>query len=196
MIGRLTGTVVEKGRDSIVLMCNGVGFEIAVSDFTMRELSLEQDVQLYTKMIVREDSLSMAGFYTREEKELFELLTSVSKVGTKVGLSILSSYDINTIKTAILKGDAVLLSKVPGIGKKTAERLILELKDKISPLEVSQEEEMQASSDETDDVLLALIGLGFSRAEALKAIRTIALKQPNLTAQAMIPKALALLSKA
>lgn len=195
MIGRLIGTVVEKGRDSIVLMCNGVGFEIAVSDFTMRELSLEQDVRLYTKMIVREDSLSMAGFYAREEKELFELLTSVSKVGTKVGLNILSSYDINTIKNAILKEDAVLLSKIPGIGKKTAERLILELKDKISPVEISQEEGVQASKDETDDVLLALIGLGFSRTEVLKAIRTVALKHPDLTAQAMIPRALALLSK-
>lgn len=196
MIGRLTGTVVEKEKDTIVLMCNGVGFEIAVSEFTMREFSLEQDIQLYTKMIVREDSLSMVGFYTREEKELFELLTSVSKVGTKVGLSILSSYDIHTVKGAILRGDAVLLSKVPGIGKKTAERLILELKDKISPPEGSLEEGVKMNVDETDDVLLALTALGFSRTEALNAIRAVALKYPNLTAQEMIPKALAVLSKA
>lgn len=196
MIGRLTGTVVEKEKDTIVLMCNGVGFEIAVSEFTMREFSLEQDIQLYTKMIVREDSLSMVGFYTREEKELFELLTSVSKVGTKVGLSILSSYDIHTVKGAIFRGDAVLLSKVPGIGKKTAERLILELKDKISPLEGSLEEGVKMNVDETDDVLLALTALGFSRTEALNAIRAVALKYPNLTAQEMIPKALAVLSKA
>lgn len=194
MIGQLYGTIAEKNKDSVILVCQGVGFEVSVSDLTMRELKIEGQAKLYTKMIVREDHISMVGFASKEEKELFELLTSVSKVGPKVGLSILSSYEISAIRSAIVNSNVSMLSKVPGIGKKTAERLILELKDKIRVSETVDMRE-QADISDSSEVLEVLLSLGFGRSEAIKAIKKISDAHPELRGEEMIPKVLSLLSR-
>lgn len=195
MIGQLIGTIVEKNRDTVILLCNGVGFEVGVSDFTMRELHLNTEAKLYTKMIVREDHISMVGFFSKEEKEMFELLTSVSKIGPKVGLNILSSYEITKVRSAIAGSNVSMLSKIPGIGKKTAERLILELKDKVGAAEILDMGDDAGTAASSDDVLEVLLSLGFARNEAMQAIKKLSSSYPDLKGEEMIPKALSLLSR-
>lgn len=197
MIGLLIGEVAEKSIDQILLLCNGIGYEVSVSQNTMKEIFIGKEITLYTKMIVREDFISLVGFFTKEERELFELLTSVSKIGPKVGLAILSTYEPDTVKTCIVTGNVLKLSKVSGIGKKTAERMILELKDKISIFEVNQselEEGEQLLLGE-DEVLEALLSLGFSKGECQKTVERARRENPNVPADKLISIALSKLSK-
>lgn len=197
MIGLLIGEVAEKSIDQILLLCNGIGYEVSVSQNTMKEIFIGKEITLYTKMIVREDFISLVGFFTKEERELFELLTSVSKIGPKVGLAILSTYEPDTVKTCIVTGNVLKLSKVSGVGKKTAERMILELKDKISIFEVNQselEEGEQLLLGE-DEVLEALLSLGFSKGECQKTVERARRENPNVPADKLISIALSKLSK-
>ncbi len=197
MIGLLIGEVAEKSIDQILLLCNGIGYEVSVSQNTMKEIFIGKEITLYTKMIVREDFISLVGFFTKEERELFELLTSVSKIGPKVGLAILSTYEPDTVKTCIVTGNVLKLSKVSGVGRKTAERMILELKDKISIFEVNQselEEGEQLLLGE-DEVLEALLSLGFSKGECQKTVERARRENPNVPADKLISIALSKLSK-
>src|SRR5689334_3135332 len=132
MIGHLTGTVFEKELGAVILDVGGVGYRVHVSNATFAALPAEtgSSVSLYTYMAVRETSMELYGFADKEELALFELLINVSGIGPKSGLAILSLANAATLTTAIAKNDVSYLTKVSGIGKKTAEKIILELKDK------------------------------------------------------------------
>ena len=125
MYSYIKGTVEEIYLDRIVLENNGIGYEINVSSFTAQSVQKGKDAKIFTKLIVREDDMSLCGFATKEEMKMFELLTSVSKIGPKVGLSILSFASPGQLGAYILSEDVAKLSKAPGVGKKTAERIVL-----------------------------------------------------------------------
>src|ERR687892_985835 len=131
MIYRLRGTLVEKDTEGVVIDVGGVGYRASASLATLRALpSLGEECVIHTRMVVREDAMLLFGFAEREERAAFDVLTAVSKVGPKLALSILSSMSPPEISETVAKGDVLKLASVPGLGKKTAERLVLELKGK------------------------------------------------------------------
>jgi holliday junction DNA helicase RuvA len=131
MIHRLRGTLVEKDTEGVVIDVGGVGYRASCSLATLRALpSVGEECVVHTRMVVREDAMLLFGFAAREERSAFDALTAVSKVGPKLGLSVLSNMTPPEISTAVARGDVVKLASVPGLGKKTAERLVLELKGK------------------------------------------------------------------
>ena len=125
MYSYIKGTVEEINLDYVVIDNNNIGYKINVSSNTIKDLHLGSMAKIYTKLIVREDDMSLCGFATKEEMKMFELLTSVSKIGPKVGLSILSFASPGQLGAYILSEDVSKLSKAPGVGKKTAERIVL-----------------------------------------------------------------------
>ena len=131
MIDRLRGTLVEKNAEGVVIDVEGVGYRSSASLATLRALpSLGEECVIHTRMVVREDAILLFGFAEREERAAFDVLTAVSKVGPKLALSILSSMSPQDISEAVARGDVLKLASVPGLGKKTAERLVLELRGK------------------------------------------------------------------
>jgi len=187
MISFIKGEIVKKGLDYILIDNNGIGYFINTSFSTLNMIKESEKILIYTYMHIREDILALYGFLKQEEIDMFKKLISVSGVGPKAGLSILSTYDTNTIKAIILKDDPTKMSKVPGIGKKTASKIILELRDKVGTLEtlgkndyVLDEFVSNSSSDgESSDVINALIALGFSQIEAKKALEGIDIKDKS-----------------
>ncbi len=171
MIGSLHGKLQARQDDTILVNVGGVGFRVRVSTNTAAGLgAVGSEVQLFTHLRVREDELSLYGFATEEELRLFETLLTVSGVGPKVALSVLAAAPIETLKIAIAEGNLEALTAVPGIGKKTAQRVILELKGKI---EVSGLGEIGELAPGDKDVMDALINLGYSAAEATRAARAV-----------------------
>lgn len=191
MYSYIKGIIEEIDLDYIVIENNNIGYKINVSSNTIKNLTLGESYKIYTKLIVREDDMSLCGFFTKEEMNMFELLTSVSKIGPKVGLSTLSFLTPSQINGYILTEDVAKLSKVPGIGKKTAERIILELKDKVDKLNVSYEETLieNVSTSSKDEGIDALLYLGYTQKEASEAISSV--KDKNITTEELIKKALA-----
>lgn len=177
MISFIKGEVIKKGLDYIVLDNNDIGYYINTSFSTLNKLREGERVLIQTYMHIREDIIALYGFLTLDEIELFKKLISVNGVGPKAGLSVLSTYEPNTIKEIILKDDAVRMSKVPGIGKKTAGKIILELKDKVGTLDSidirAEEVGISQLDTEASDVLNALIALGFNSYEAKKTLDKI-----------------------
>jgi holliday junction DNA helicase RuvA len=171
MIGSLAGKLQSRNDDTIIINVGGVGFRVRVSAKTAAGLGeVGSPVQLRTHLRVREDELSLYGFATEEELHLFETLLTVSGVGPKVAMSVLSAAPIATLKIAIAEGNIDALTAVPGIGKKTAQRLALELKGKIDVTGLSEVSEI---SPPDRDVIDALINLGYSAAEATRAARAV-----------------------
>ncbi|WP_291650488.1 Holliday junction branch migration protein RuvA [Clostridium sp.] len=169
-------------RDYIIIENNGIGYKIFTSGATMSSMpKIDEEVKLYLEQIVREDFLGLYGFDSREELEMFKLLLSINGVGAKAALSLLSISRINNLRYAIMMGDEKHLCKAPGIGKKTAGRIILELKDKIKKEDMS---EVIEGSGEFDDLmpnnasniaeaLGALLALGYSEKEAEAALKKV-----------------------
>ncbi|MFA5843328.1 MAG: Holliday junction branch migration protein RuvA [Coriobacteriia bacterium] len=171
MIAFLTGRVAHKTASWCIVEVGGVGFKLAMSTSSLAALPAEGDeVTLHTYLHVREDELSLFGFESVMERELFELLISVSGVGPKVALAVLSSLDPEALTGAIAGEDVALLSSVPGIGKKTAQRLIIELKDRFDA-GVGPSAVRGSASDALSGARDALLGMGFSAAEAAAALR-------------------------
>jgi Holliday junction DNA helicase RuvA len=171
MIGFLSGKLQSRTDDTLIVNVGGVGFRVRVSTSTSAGLgAIGSEVQLFTHLRVREDELSLYGFATEEELHLFEMLMTVSGVGPKVALGVLSAAPIATLKIALAEGNVDALTAVPGIGKKTAQRLVLELKGKIDASGLSEVSEV-APVDK--DVMDALINLGYSAAEATRAARSV-----------------------
>jgi len=174
MISYIKGEVVKKGLDYLVLENNNIGYYINTSLSTLNKLSDGERAIILTYMHIREDIIALYGFLTQDERDLFKKLISVNGVGPKVGLAILSTYEANTVKEIILKDDAVKMSKVPGIGKKTASKIILELKDKVGTLESlprgTENKYVTETTNEVSDVLDALVALGFGLFDAKKAL--------------------------
>lgn len=175
MIARLRGTVVAKSPASITLEVGGVGYEVHVPLSTYYQLpSGEVPVSLLIRTYVREDILALYGFLTAEEKALFEMLIGISGIGPKLAIGVLSGLSVSELIPAILRGDVGRLSSVPGIGKKTAERLVVELKDKVRKL--SSEEKLAVVMTplgydrNLEEAISALINLGYKETLAQKAV--------------------------
>lgn len=173
MIGRIRGILVERQPPQIVLMAGGVGYEIDVPMSTFYGLpALEEEVMLYTQLIVREDAQLLYGFATKAERECFRALIKVSGIGAKSALAILSSMSVAEFIMAINADDIVKLRKTPGIGAKTAERLVLELRGKLSKEGLG---EMKSKGVETShtDILQALLALGYNEKESERIMETL-----------------------
>ena len=179
MIGRITGALIEKQPPQIVVDANGVGYEIDVPMSTFYVLPhLNEKVTLYTHHVVREDAHLLFGFATRAERETFRQLTKISGIGPKIALAILSGMNADELALAIAGEDVARLSKIPGIGKKTAERLVLELRGKLSfdgggaPLAAGSALPVSPAS-ERSDIINALLALGYNDREAAAAIKPL-----------------------
>ena len=170
MISHLSGTVFEKEPGAVIVDVSGVGYRVHVSNATFAALPAESGapVSLYTHMAVREDSQDLYGFADRDELSLFEMLLSVSGIGPKSALAVLSLAGTTTLRTAIAKNDVSYLTKVSGIGKKTAEKIILELKDKLGSFAGTGPE-----LREDADVVEVLVSLGYSRDEAREVVKRL-----------------------
>ena len=182
MYAFIEGEVCEKLNGSLVLLASGVGWQLNCSNNTLQAAPpVGEKMRCYTYLSVREDAMELFGFATREEKEMFLQLTSVSGIGPKTALGVLGAMPLRDLNLAILLGDVNALSRAPGIGKKTAQRIALELKDKISQADVtaaaapSQGAVSAAalSSDAVTEAIEALIALGYSSTEARNAISQI-----------------------
>ena len=172
MIGRIKGILIEKIPPFILLDCQGVGYEIEVPMTTFFKLPDEgSDVRLLTHLVVKEDAHLLFGFATTSERHMFRQLIKVNGIGAKVALSILSSIESNELTNAIKTDDTNMLIKIPGIGKKTAERLVLELKDRVKDIEVTQASKNVITN--IDDIENALISLGYSASQASIAIKAL-----------------------
>lgn len=174
MIEFVQGELVDKGINSVVVLVGGLGYRLNVSAMTLSALPpLNEKITLFTHLHIREDEISLYGFNNTEEKGLFEILLSVSGVGPKLALSILSRQKADDFKRAVILGDTGLLVSIPGVGKKTAERIILELKDKIGKMQF-QDKGPFVWGNETVDVrsetVTALLALGYSLSEAQRAV--------------------------
>lgn len=175
MIGYIRGIVSHVFTDYCFIDVQGIGYRIFIATSTRQKLDIGSEVSLYTYLNVREDALLLYGFYTQDEYELFLNLTSVSGIGPKVALGVLSAIDTNAFRIAISQKNVTILTKIPGIGKKTAERLILELHDKIGTSdEQCHESGIALSVEHNDDVITqaveALAALGYTRAEVMPVI--------------------------
>lgn len=175
MIALLTGKIAHKSPEFIVLDVNGVGYRVQIPFSTYYELpeeGVEASLHIYTH--VKEDAISLYGFRTVAEKNFFQLLISVSGIGPKVGKDILSNCQVGDLSRAILQGDLARLCAIPGIGKKSAERIVLELKEKVGKLEISTpvQEECRTAvpSGILDDVASALVNLGYKEAVVKNAL--------------------------
>jgi holliday junction DNA helicase RuvA len=179
VIAALNGKVVEKNLNDLVLDVNGVGYRVFVSLITLARLpELGAPCRLRIRTIVREDALDLYGFMSREEEDLFLLLTSVSHVGPKLASGVLSGLEVPELVAAIGKGDVARLTKIHGVGKKTAERLVLELKDKMKTiaLEANTVETKGSSlvAKVSDDLISALLNLGYKPIQAENAAKLAA----------------------
>ena len=193
MIGRLAGTLLEKNPPQILLDVGGVGYEVNVPMSTFYNLPrIGEKVALFTQLIVREDAHLLYGFGTESERATFKQLLKVSGVGPKVGLAVLSGMSVNDLAEAVATQESGRLTRVPGIGKKTAERLLLELKDKLTVdvrITVGGDAIKPSSAA---DILNALLSLGYNEKEALYAIKGL---PKDVTVADGIRQALKLLSK-
>ena len=176
MIAHLRGLLLSKSPNAVVIDCNGVGYELAISVSTFTELGAEgSTVRLHVHTHVREDALALFGFAELTEKRLFEKLLTISGIGPKLAITVLSGISAERLVGAIRAGDHATLTKIPGIGKKTAERVVLELKDKLDDMAGFVPADAPVSlGGIADDVLSALVNLGYPRPVAQKAVETAA----------------------
>lgn len=178
MIGLLTGIVAHKGPDSVILDVSGVGYRVQIPFSTYFELPDEGGrTTLHIHTHVKEDAINLYGFRSAGEKSFFQLLLTVSGIGPKLARDILSNSQVNDLASALTRGDIARLSAIPGIGKKTAERLILELKDKVTKLGIDLQPRPGAAAATPaglrDDVASALVNLGYKEAQVNKVLNEL-----------------------
>ncbi len=191
MIARLQGKLLEKSPPLIVIDCNGVGYEVEVPMSTFYNLpDLGQPVQVLTHMVVREDAQLLYGFGSEQEKNTFKQLLKVNGIGAKSALSILSGVSVNDLMLAVSQQEVSMLTRIPGIGKKTAERLLLELKDKF--VVTGSTSAQPAAKAAAEDILNALVALGYNEREASA---TVKLLEPGVSVSDGIRQALKYLAK-
>ena len=177
MIASLSGRLLEVNSDSLVVGLGGLGLRVSVPAPTRDRLRPGEEIFLYTYLVVREDALSLYGFESREERDLFLLLLEVNGVGPKLALSVLSTLNPDAIRRAIFHEQPEVLSRVPGIGKKTAQKILLQLQDRIPA--IAGAEMAAAFSDVDAEVLAALTSLGYSVVEAQSALQSIPRDTPQ-----------------
>jgi Holliday junction DNA helicase RuvA len=196
MIAHLRGKILAKQPNQIILETAGVGYDVTITVPTFAELpQVGTEIALHIHTYVREDVLALFGFLRPEEKQLFEKLISVSGIGPKLAVTILSGMPADEMVAAIRGNDIVRLTKIPGIGKKTAERMVLELRDKLPPLGADAVTAIPTLTAVEEDVLSALTNLGYQRAVAEKTIAAIAKSGKADSFEAIFRGALGALSK-
>lgn len=197
MIGQLRGIILEKQPPQLLLDVNGVGYEIDAPMSTFYHLpEVGQEVILHIHFVVREDAHHLYGFYAREERSLFRTLLKVNGVGPRLGLTILSSIDPNEFVRCVINNDTASLVRLPGIGKKTAERLVIEIRDKlsdwqpISPIQLQSQsqDERHLRNQSIQDAISALIALGYKPQEASRVVSKV--DDGNLSSEEIIRRSL------
>jgi holliday junction DNA helicase RuvA len=196
MIAHLRGRLIAKHPNQAVVETAGVGYEVAISVPTFSNLpELGGDVALHIHTHVREDLIALYGFLRASEKQLFEKLIAVNGIGPKLAITILSGMPTDELSRAIAADDTVRLTRIPGIGKKTADRLVLELRDKLPVMTAAEADVSPARTPIEDDVLSALLNLGYPRGGAEKAVSAAAKNGAGQSFEAMFKQALGGLSK-
>lgn len=177
MLGYIKGKVLHSSDGTVLLENNGIGYEVLCSGAAYAKLISDGQGDVYTYLQVRDDGISLFGFVSLEEKNMFLKLISVSGVGPKMGITILSSMNINDIAVAIANSDVKKLTAAKGLGKKTAERIILELREKVSAESLPEkgaaapEQPAEKISDKEEDAVVGLMSLGYTRAESVRAVK-------------------------
>ncbi|NIN00807.1 MAG: Holliday junction branch migration protein RuvA [candidate division Zixibacteria bacterium] len=196
MIAYLEGKLVEKSPTHLILEVNGVGYSIDIPVSTYSSLGeTGQMVKVLTCQQVREDELRLYGFSTKPEKELFELLVNVNGVGPKMALSILSCVPVEEFQRSVLQEDLDVLTAISGVGKKTAQRLIVELKEKLSKVDLGERKELKEKETvfvpTLDEAIMALVSLGYTKPDAKKALeRVVKDTEESLPVEELIKRAL------
>ncbi len=193
MIDYIKGKIVELSPAHAVVEVSDIGYHVNISLATYSELNGKDNAKIYVYEAIREDSHTLFGFFGRQERQLFLLLISVSGVGANTARVILSSIAIDDLQSAIQTGNAAILKSVKGIGSKTAERIIVDLKDKVSKIEISTVDKPVVYNVLTDEAVAALVMLGFSQMPAQKAVRKVIEINPQLTIEQVIKQSLKLL---
>jgi Holliday junction DNA helicase RuvA len=196
VIAHLRGRILRKGTQEAVIDVHGVGYKVAIplsTFYRLGDLGTEVSLLVYTH--VREEALALYGFLTAEEQTLFERLLSVSGVGPKVALGVLSGIEAPELVAALRGGDVVRLTRIPGVGKKTAERLVLELRDKMPPPGATPEaEQAGVPSTSREDLASALVHLGYSRPEAERGVDRALKEGPDARFEDLLRRSLQVLS--
>ena len=190
MIAHIQGKLVEKTPTEVVIDCGGVGYHVNISLHTYSLLPKTDFIKLFTHLQVKEDSHTLFGFFEKSEREIFKLLISVSGIGASIARTMLSSLEPKQIIEAIGSGDVATVQSIKGIGVKTAQRVILDLKDKVLKLYDLDEVSMVQSNTNRDEALSALEVLGFVRKASEKIIEKIVKEDPEATVESIIKKAL------
>ncbi len=190
MITHIKGKLVEKNPTEVIIDCNGIGYFVNISLHTFSQIGEEELVQLYTHLQVKEDSHTLFGFKERSERDIFRLLISVSGIGASIARTMLSSLTPSQVKDAIAHSDVASIQSVKGIGAKTAQRVILDLKDKIIKLGDVSEITPNSDNFSKDEALSALETLGFNRKIAQKAVDNLIKNDPSLSVENIIKLAL------
>lgn len=203
MIGRLRGVLLEKTAPEMLIECNGIAYEVSMPMTSIYALpEVNQEAIIYTHFVVREDAQLLYGFANKVERKLFRLLIKVNGVGPKLGLAILSSMSADQFVSCVVHDDVSTIVKIPGVGKKTAERLLVEMRDRLKDwqggtqaalpiaggVEVPEYGDSMQVSDSKGDAANALVSLGYSQAQANNTIKAV--YQENMTSEALIREAL------
>jgi len=189
MITQIKGRLIEKSPTQLVIDCNGIGYSVNISLYTFSKLSEDENIKVFTHLIIKEDSHSLFGFLTKGERELFQLLISVSGVGASTARVMLSSLSPSEIISAIANEKVSIVQSIKGIGLKTAQRIILELKDKILGIE-NNENDFELIPKEIEEAISALEVLGYSRKQTTKLVSKIKSDEPEISTEALIKRSL------
>ena len=190
MITQIKGRLIEKTPTYLVIDCNGIGYEVNISLNTFSSISSEENIQLFTHLQIREDAHILYGFFTVAERTVFRLLISISGIGTSTARTMLSSLTPNEIQQAIIAEDVPKIQGIKGIGLKTAQRVIIELKDKIKSLHGMEEIPIAKSNTIKEETLSALEVLGYSRKSSEKVVDNLIHGNPSITIEDLIKGAL------
>lgn len=193
MIGFLSGNILSIKPTKVLLDVGGVGYLVNISINTFENISDKKGISLHIYTSVKEDSITLFGFYTETEKEMFELLISVSGIGPKLALSVLSGIQVDDLKTAIEAGDISRIVAIPGVGRKTAERVVLELRIKVD--KISEAESKGVSYSIKSEAVSALTTLGYNYKQAETAVRNILNASKDISLEELIKKALGSFNK-
>ena len=190
MITQLTGRLVEKSPTEVVIDCNGIGYMVNISLHTFSQLSNDENIKLFTHLQVKEDSHTLFGFFTIIERTIFKQLITVSGIGSSTARTMLSSLEPHQIRRAIISEDLATIKSVKGIGLKTAQRVLIDLKDKMLNLFDSEEIQLFSNNTIKEEALSALEVLGYSRKQSEKVIDNVIQSSPDSSVEALIKAAL------
>lgn len=190
MIAHIQGKLIEKTPTDVVIDCNGVGYHINISLHTYSLLPATETIKLFTYLQIKEDAHTLFGFVEKSEREIFKMLLSVSGIGASIARTMLSSLEPKQIIQALAVGDIAAIQSIKGIGNKTAQRAILDLKDKVLKVYDLDEVSMSLNNTNKDEALSALEVLGFNKKLAEKVVDKIVMQDPTATAETLIKQAL------